>query len=130
VPPVRENALVGLDAETLAAGARTLILNKRLERLVRLHAQLLLQIFDVLIEVLLTVSLLQRHDVLLHSELLQVSLDVVDRLLVLSQLNLLLTVVVAEVASVEDVVFERVEMISQRLNVMRPDEPFLLVFVR
>ena len=40
-------------------------------------------------------------------------LDVIDRSLVLCQLLLLLSVVVAEVASVQNIVFQRVEVIGQ-----------------
>ena len=56
-------------------------------------------------------------------------LDVIDSSLVLSQLLLLLAVVVAEVACVEHVVLQRVEMVSQRFDVMRADEPLFVVLV-
>ena len=57
-------------------------------------------------------------------------LDVIDCSFVLCQLLLLLSVVVAEVARVQNIVLQRVEVIGQRLNVMGTDEPIPIVFVR
>lgn len=54
-------------------------------------------------------------------------LNVLYRLLIVRQLFLFIAIVVAEVAGVEHVVTQRVKMASQRLHVMWPDEPPLVL---
>ena len=58
------------------------------------------------------------------------SLDVRDCLLVCRQFFFLFTIVIAEVARIEHIILDRVVVISQRLQVMRPDEPLFVVLAR
>ena len=85
-----------------------------------------LQLFNVLFKVFLSVRLGQSHHILLHPQLLQVLLDVVDGSLVIGRGRSLITIfVVTVVARVKYIVLQRVEMVGQRLDMMRPDEPLL-----
>lgn len=127
---VRKNALVGFDAELLSIWARSLILDELLVLFVRFRVRLLRQLFNVLFKVFLAVGLNECHCVLLHLQLLQVFLNIFDRLLIFCKLLFFLKVVVAEVASIQNIVFERIVMIGQRLYVMRPNEPPLTILGR
>lgn len=125
-----ENVFICFNAQCFATGSRSLILDKGLELFECFVLSLLLKLFNVLLEVFLARGSLQSHNVLLHAQLLQMFLDVLNGLLVVGQLLLLFAIVAAEVASVEHVILERVEVVGQRLQVMGPDEPLFLILVR
>ena len=60
-------------------------------------------------------------------------LNVAHRLLVIVNLlnfTVAFGVEVTEVMRVQEVVFDTVAVVSQTLNVVRPDEPFLFIFLR
>lgn len=90
-----------------------------------------LQLLDILFEVFLAICALERHDVLLHPKLLEVLLDVADGDFIVSRGRALVSIlVVAEVARVQNIVFQRVKVIRQRLDMMRSNEPLFAIILR
>ena len=127
---VRQDSLICFNAELVRIRPVILVLNEPVVFLVRIIVRFLLQILDHLLKVLLTACARQCHRVLLHSQLLKVPLYVIDRLLVLAELLLCLAIVVAEVARVQHIILKRVVVVSQRLQMMRPNEPLFIVLAR
>jgi len=125
-----EDAFICLDAELFAAGSRALVLDERLILLVVLNAILPFQLIDLLVEIFVTICFIQCGCIHLLAQAPQVMPDVADGLFVLRRLLRLASIIVTEVASVKNIVSQRVEMISQGFNMMRSNEPLLLVLVR
>ena len=103
---VREDAFIGLNAEDFGRRSRVLILDEGLESFVSLNASLLLHFFDELLEVFLSASLSESHSILLHPQLLQMVLDVINGFLIIREFDLFVTVVITEVASVKNVILQ------------------------
>ena len=107
-----KDTLISLNAKLLAV-LTCLIFDEGLELFPGLHLSLNLKLLNILLEVLLATSLLQCHRVLPHAQLLQMLFDVVDCLFIVSQLFLLVTIVVTEVACVEYIVLQGVVVVRQ-----------------
>lgn len=120
---VRQDALVRFNAQLLAVRPVVLVLDEALELFVRFVVVFTTYVLQLLFKVALTIRARQRHRVGPGPQLPKVALDDFDRLLVVRQLLFLIAVVVAEVASVEHIVTQRVEVVRERLDVVRPDKP-------
>jgi hypothetical protein len=108
-----KDALISFNAHSLAAWSGSLILDKVLEFVECMILCLFLELLNVLLKVFLTLSPLECHHVLLHAQLLEMSLDIIDGLLIVSEFLLFFTIVGAKVACIQHIVLQRVEMIRE-----------------